>query len=473
MSVIHPVLLSGGAGTRLWPLSRELSPKQLHPLLGTHSLLQDTALRFGDVSRFAAPLVICNEEHRFAIAEQLRALSIKPSAIALEPAGRNTAPAICLASLFVEQRHGGDALLLVAPADHLIREQARFMAAIDTACEAAGRGCIVTFGITPGRPETGYGYIRCGEALAGVAGAFHIAAFAEKPDFETARRYLAEGGYCWNSGMFLFAARTMLAAMERFEPDMLHACRAALEEAGTDLDFLRLGRSFADARKIAIDVAIMERADNGAVVPADIGWSDVGAWDALQEIGPHDAAGNTCIGDVLLQDVRNSYVRSEGMLTAVVGLDKAVVVVTRDAVLVTSLEKVQDVRGIVDELKRMGRSEATLPARAPRPWGWYETIDEGNRFKVKHIEVSPGHSLSLQKHYHRAEHWIVVHGVAEVTRGEERIILHENESIYIPTGTVHRLHNPGKVPLKLVEVQTGSYLGEDDIVRFSDGYGRS
>ena len=472
--LIHPVILSGGAGSRLWPLSRELYPKQLLALTGEGTLLQQTVRRTGAPGRFGAPLVICNQEHRFVIAEQLQQIGVKPRAIVLEPAGRNTAPAAAVAALLLAAAEGPEALLLLLPSDHLVREEAAFIAAIDVAATAATAGSLVTFGITPSAPETGYGYIRRGAALAGAPGAFAVERFVEKPDRARAQAYLAEGGYCWNSGMFLFQAGRLLAELERFEPEMLRAARAALAASLTDLDFCRLdGPAFAAAASLSIDVAVMERTKAAAVVPADLGWTDVGSFSALWEIAGKDADGNVLLGDVLVQDTTASYVRSEGMLTTVVGLSDVLVVTTEDAVLVAAKSKAQDVKLVVERLKRLGREEPYLHSKQHRPWGWHQTIDLGDRFRVKHIMVKHGESLSLQKHFHRAEHWVVVYGIAEVTRDQEKLLVKENESIFIPLGAVHRLHNPGKLPLRLIEVQSGSYLGEDDIVRLDDVYGRA
>lgn len=471
---IHPVILSGGAGSRLWPLSREHYPKQLLALAGDESLLRQTARRVQDAERFAAPRVICNEEHRFVIAEQLREIGATPAAILLEPMGRNTAPAAAVAALHVVAEAGPEALLLLLPSDHLVRDEAAFAAALDVAAKAARGGALVTFGIRPTSPETGYGYIRRGAALKGVPGAFAVASFVEKPDRARAETYLAAGEYDWNSGMFLFQAGRFLAELERLEPQMLKACRAALARSAADLDFCRLeAKAFAAAPARSIDVAVMERTRKAAVVPADLGWSDVGSFSALWEIAAKDAHGNVLLGDVLALDTSASYLRSEGMLTAVVGLDDVLVVTTEDAVLVAAKSKAQEVKALVEKLKAAGREEAYLHSRQHRPWGWHQTIDLGDRFRVKHILVKPGESLSLQKHFHRAEHWVVVYGIAEVTRDQDRLLVRENESIFIPLGAVHRLRNPGKLPLRLIEVQSGSYLGEDDIVRLDDVYGRA
>jgi len=422
---------------------------------------------------FAAPLVICNDEHRFVIAEQLRQIAVTPFAIALEPVGRNTAAAAAVAALIVTEQDP-DALLLLLPADHVIRDNNAFHAAVDVAASAAAAGNLVTFGITPTAPETGYGYIRQGAELTGHPGVFQVDAFVEKPRIETAADMLATGGHFWNGGMFLFSASKLLAEMEKFEPAIVSACREAISKGSRDLDFFRLDpEAFERAPSISIDYAVMERTDAAVVVPATIGWTDVGAWSALWDIGDKDADGNVAVGDVITEDAKNCYIRSEGVLTAVVGLDDVVVVATDDAILVASRDKVQDIKKVVERLKKAGRPEAKIHSRVHRPWGFYQCLHEGDRFQVKRLTVKPGATLSLQKHYHRAEHWVVVNGTALVTRDNDQLLLRENESIYIPLGAVHRLENPGKVTLNLIEVQSGSYLGEDDIVRLTDTYGRA
>lgn len=471
---IVPVLLSGGTGSRLWPLSRELYPKQFLPLCSDRSMLQDTALRVGAAvadPAFSAPLVICNQEHRFLAAEQLRQSRCPPRGIILEPTGRNTAAACALAALTVEDP---DALLLVLPADHEVRDTAAFHRAVAVAVQAAATDRLVTFGITPTRPETGYGYIRRGRPMADVDGAFDVAAFVEKPSLEVAQGYVAAGTYAWNSGMFLFPVGRLLAELEEHVPDVLAACREALSGGSRDLDFFRLdAAAFARAPSISIDYAVMERTARAAVVPCEIGWTDVGAWSALWDVGTKDTDGNVTVGDVLLEDAHDCYVRSDSHLTALVGIENAVVVVVDDAVLVADRNRTQDVKRIVDRLKADGRSESATHRRVHRPWGSYQSLHTGDRFQVKSLTISPGSRLSLQKHHHRAEHWVVVNGTALVTRGEEEVMVYENQSIYIPIGTVHRLENPGKVPLTIIEVQSGSYLGEDDIVRLEDSYGRN
>ncbi len=469
---ILPVLLSGGSGSRLWPLSREMYPKQLLNLCSENSLLQDTALRLADPELFDAPLVVCNQEHRFIIAEQLRQTNNAPRGIVLEPVGRNTAAACTVAALLAAERDP-DTLLLVLPADHLIRDVEAFHAAVRTAAAAALAGRLVTFGIAPTKPETGYGYIRRGAPLSGLPGAFAVDAFVEKPTHAVAERYVADGEHAWNSGMFLFAASRLLAEMERYAPAVVGACRDALVAGRSDLDFFRLDMdAFARAPDISLDYAVMERTDMAAVVPCDLGWTDVGAWSALWDVGSKDAAGNVTVGDVVMEGARNCYVRSEGPLAAVVGLENAVVVVVEDAVLVADKNRAQEVKGIVERLKKGGRTEPVSHRKVHRPWGTFQSVHAGERYQVKCLSIAPGARLSLQKHYHRAEHWVVVNGTALVTRGDEQIVIYENQSIYIPVGTVHRLENPGKVPLNIIEVQSGSYLGEDDIVRLEDSYGR-
>ena len=469
---IHPVLLSGGAGVRLWPMSREQFPKQLLNLTSDRSMIQETALRVAVSTCFAPPLVICNEEHRFVIAEQLREAGVTPAGIILEPVGRNTAAAVAVAALRIaESDH--EALMLVLPADHLIRDVPAFRAVVETAARAAAEGFLVTFGIVPTAPETGYGYIRRGERLGGVEGAFRVDAFVEKPSRDTAQTYVDGGAHFWNSGMFLFPVSRVLAELERFVPEVLAACREALAGAAADLDFIRLAVApFKASPSISIDYAVMEKTEVAAMVPADIGWTDVGAWPALWEVGEKDADGNVRIGDVLSHRSRNSYIRSEGMLTAAVGVENMVIVVTDDAVMVAPRERAGEVKAVVEELKRRGRTEPVTHRKVHRPWGFYQSLHVGERFQVKRLTLKPGASSSLQLHYHRAEHWVVVNGTALVTRGEEKMLLRENESVFIPLGTPHRLENPGRMPLNLIEVQSGAYLGEDDIIRLDDTYGR-
>jgi mannose-1-phosphate guanylyltransferase / mannose-6-phosphate isomerase len=466
---IHPIVLSGGSGTRLWPLSRAAYPKQLMPLVGEHSLLQETIQRVADPKDFAAPVLICNDDHRFLVAEQLRAIDCKAEAIVLEPVGRNTGPAVAAAALMAKP----ESLLLILPSDHYIVDAAKFRAAIVVAAKAAEAGSLVTFGIKPTAPETGYGYIRRGDALAATKGAFKVAAFVEKPDTPTAEKYIAAGKYLWNSGMFLFRGDRFLAELQKFEPAMLAAVKEAVAGAARDLDFIRLAKdSFAQATSKSIDYAVMEKTKDAAVVPADMGWTDVGSWAALWDVANKDAKGNSLIGDVIAADVTNSYIRSESRLVTAVGLDNIVLIETVDAVMAVARDRAQDIRLIVDKLQKAERGERLAHRRVYRPWGSYETVDIDDGFQVKRLVVNPGARLSLQKHARRAEHWVVVRGTARVTRDRDVYDLHANQSTYIPLGAVHRLENPGKEILHLIEVQSGDYLGEDDIVRLEDNYGR-
>lgn len=467
MSDILPIILSGGSGTRLWPLSRETYPKQFLPLVGDNSMLQSTWLRAAPIAE-RPPIVVANEEHRFIVAEQLQQLGVKPGAILLEPKGRNTAPAIAAAALEA-MRDGDDPLLLVLPSDHVILDETAFQTAVKNATAAAAAGKLVTFGIQPTAPETGYGYIK---AAAGN-GARAVERFVEKPDLATAQGYLASGQYYWNSGMFLFRASRYLEELRRFQPAIADACGMAWQAAKRDTDFTRLDKdAFAASPSDSIDYAVMEKTADAVVVPLDAQWSDVGSWSALLEVSRRDANGNAHHGDVIEIDCRNTYAYGSRLI-AMVGLQDVVVVETDDAVLVGHRERIQEVKDIVARIKASGRSEATWHRKVYRPWGAYDSIDNGQRFQVKRITVKPGATLSLQMHHHRAEHWIVVSGTAEVTRGEEVLLLTENQSTYIPLGVTHRLKNPGKLPLELIEVQSGSYLGEDDIVRFEDTYGRT
>ena len=467
MTPIVPVILSGGSGTRLWPLSREAYPKQFLPLVGDDTMLQATWKRVASIAG-AAPIVVANQEHRFMAAEQLRECKVVPQALILEPVGRNTAPAIAIAAL--QTLAGGtDALLLVLPSDHVVRNEAAFNAAVQQAAVAAEAGKLVTFGIVPTAPETGYGYIKA----ASGEGVRAVDRFVEKPDLITAEQYVASGEYYWNSGMFLFKASRYLQELEALQPAILAACRTALEKASRDSDFIRLdAEAFSTSPNDSIDYALMEKTADAAVVPLDAGWNDVGSWSALWEVSDKDANGNACHGDVIALDCKDSYAYGNRLI-AMVGLQDVVVVETDDAVFVGHKDRVQEVKEIVSQIKRDGRSEAAAHRKVYRPWGAYDSIDNGDRFQVKRITVKPGATLSLQMHHHRAEHWIVVSGTAEVTRGEEVILLTENQSTYIPLGVTHRLKNPGKLPLELIEVQSGSYLGEDDIVRFEDQYGRA
>lgn len=470
---IVPVILSGGTGSRLWPMSRALYPKQLLNLNSEWSMLQETILRVVDPDRFSAPIIVCNHEHRFVIAEQARAIGVRPRAILLEPEGRDTAAACAAAALAVE-RETPNASALFLPADHVIRDVPDFLAAVDLGRSAAEDGALVTFGIKPTRPETGYGYIRLGGADGVVPeGTRRVAAFTEKPPRDVAERYLADGDHLWNSGMFLFPIKTLIAELERCSPATLDACRRSLDLARTDLDFLRLDPgAFAEAPAVSIDRAVMERTDRAVVVPRDFGWSDIGSWNALWEVGKHDERGNVGIGDVMFNDASGCYVRGDACLTVVNGGRDLVVVVTEDAVLVSTREAAGDVKLVVDRLKRGERSEALTHREAHRPWGTHRVLRRGDRYQVKLLTIDPGARVSSQRHRHRAEHWVVVSGAAIVTKGEERIPVYENQSIDIPVGEVHRIENPGKIPLRVIEVQSGAYLGEDDIERLDDNYGR-
>lgn len=468
------MVLSGGSGTRLWPLSRELYPKQLLPLVGEQTMLQETALRLEGVEDAAAPLIVCNEEHRFLVAEQLRQVHLDATAIVLEPAARNTAPAVALAALVAPGRlaEDDDPLLLVLPADHVIRDVDALHSAIAAALPLAKAGKLVTFGVHATSPKTGYGYIHA--AAADGNGALAVEKFVEKPDAEKAARYVEAGDYYWNSGMFMFRASRYLEELKRFEPDMVAACSAACEAAREDLDFLRVDpEAFAACPRNSVDYAVMERTADAVVVPLDAGWSDVGDWSSLYAAHPADGEGNVCIGDVVSVDSRDSYLYASERMVAAVGVRDHVVIETADAVLVAPKTHVQDVKKLVMQLRRERRSEAELHRRVYRPWGSYESIDVGDRYQVKRLTVKPGAVLSLQMHHHRAEHWIVVRGTAEITRGDEVFMLTENQSTYIPIGARHRIANPGTLPLDIIEVQSGGYLGEDDIVRFEDNYGRA
>ncbi len=469
--MLIPVIMAGGSGSRLWPLSRELYPKQFLKLDGEATMLQATINRLQQLES-APPLVICNEHHRFLVAEQLRHLGKLAHNIILEPAGRNTAPAIALAALTAQQTSGDgeDPLLLVLAADHVIRDEAAFTASVQSAILHAEAGKLVTFGIVPTHAETGYGYIRRG---AEQQGAFAVAQFVEKPDVTTAERYLASGEYYWNSGMFLFRASRFLAELEAFRPDIYAACAQAVGTINPDLDFVRVNKTaFLACPSDSIDYAVMEKTADAVVVPMDAGWSDVGSWSSLWEISNKDEQGNVFRGDVMQYASQNNYVFAESGLVSLVGVDNLVVVQTKDAVLVVDQHKVQDVKMIVEELKAAGRSEHRMHREVYRPWGKYDSIDNGRRYQVKRITVKPGEKLSLQMHHHRAEHWIVVSGTAKVTNGERTFLVTENESTFIPVGAVHALENPGKMMLELIEVQSGTYLGDDDIVRLEDRYGR-
>jgi len=472
VATIVPVILSGGSGTRLWPLSRDQYPKQFLRLTGDHSLLQQTLDRCRAIG-MAAPVLVASDAHRFAVAEQALAIAATVRSIVLEPVARNTAPAIAAAAALLEAEGQADALMLVLPSDHLIQDTGAWAAAVETAAAAARRDLLVTFGITADKAETGFGWISRGAALEEVPGAFHVARFIEKPQRPLAERLLAEGRHDWNSGMFLFRAGGILDELERHEPALIAAARQSVAGRAQDLDFVRLEKdAFARSPRISIDDAVFARTDRAAVVPCAIGWSDIGSWSALHDMLPADGQGNVVRGDALVRGTTGSYISTDGVLTAVIGLKDVVVVATSDAILVSHKDAVQEVKDIVQALKEAKRPEAESRPRVYRPWGYYQSIHAGDRFQVKRLTVKPGQKLSLQKHFHRAEHWVVVNGTAIVTRDGEQILLRENESVYLPLGCVHRLENPGKVPLNLIEVQSGSYLGEDDIVRFEDTYGR-
>lgn len=469
---IYPVLLSGGAGTRLWPVSRARHPKQLYALASEHTMLQETALRLHGMANAAPPLIICNDEHRFFIAEQLRALDITPEDIVLEPVGRNTAPAAAVSALLLAKKDPS-AIMVVLPADHVIADVDTFRDKVARAAALAAEGRLVTFGIVPTAPETGYGYIRRTDDMLPEGDVYEVRQFVEKPDAKTAEGYLADGGYYWNSGIFVFRVDCYLEALEKFRPEILGPVRAAVAKGNKDLDFFRLDEeAFAECVSDSIDYAVMEQTEDAVVIPVDIGWNDIGSWSALWDIGDKTEDGNVTLGDVITHDTRNSYIRAEKRLVATVGIDNLVVIETPDAVFVGTRDKAQDLRAIVDALKSDGRDEWDSHVRVFRPWGYYETLELGERFQVKRLMVKPQARLSLQMHHHRAEHWIVVNGTAKVTQGEKEILVSENESIYIPIGVKHRVENPGMVELNLIEVQSGAYLEEDDIVRFEDVYGR-
>lgn len=468
--MVIPIIMAGGSGSRLWPLSRQLNPKQFLPLVDTEqSMLQATIQRLEGLD-VARPCLICNEQHRFLAAEQLRQLDIEQARILLEPIGRNTAPAIALAALQALQE-ADDPVLLVLAADHLIQDVPAFHTSIRTALPLAANGKLVTFGIVPTHPETGYGYIEKGDHVGD--GGFAVSRFVEKPDLATAGDYLSSGNFFWNSGMFMFRARRYLQELECFRPEILSACRMALEGGKQDMDFIRVDADFFSAcPEDSIDYAVMEKTKDAVVVPLDAGWSDIGSWSALWDVGSKDGEGNVFIGDVIEHTTHNTYVHAESRLVATVGVDDLVIVETKDAILVASREKVQDVKKIVERIKADARHEHMNHREVYRPWGVYDSIDTGHRYQVKRITVQPGAKLSVQMHHHRAEHWIVVSGTAKVTNGDKTYLVTENQSTYIPIGQIHALENPGVIPLELIEVQSGSYLGEDDIVRFEDQYGR-
>ncbi len=470
--MIIPVILSGGSGTRLWPLSRKLYPKQLLDLTGNGSLLQATVQRGCGLKGAENPIIVCNESHRFMVAEQLRQINISPDTIFLEPEGRNSAPAIAV-SAFRVNAENPDGLLLVMPSDHVFKDLAAFYAAVEDGVKSAENGEFVLFGIVPTSPETGYGYVRHSDAV-DENNVFIVKEFVEKPDYNTALTYLDSGEYFWNSGVFLFKAQIFLDKLKELEPELYEACRLSVEKARVDLDFVRLHEaSFISCPAKSVDYAVMERVTNRVVVPIDSGWSDIGSWDSLMRELPDDENGNVLVGDAVTEGVTNSFLHSSGRIIGVVGMDNVVVVETDDAVLVADRKKTQDVKKLVERLSKAGREEVSVHRKVYRPWGSYERIDSGGRFQVKRIVVKPGGILSLQMHHHRAEHWVVVKGTASVLIGEKEMMLNEDQSTYIPIGVKHRLTNPGKIDLELIEVQTGSYLGEDDISRFEDVYGRS
>jgi len=471
--MLYPVILCGGTGTRLWPLSRALYPKQLLPLVSNATMVQETVNRVHDSERFHPPLLICNNEHRFLVAEQLREIGVRPQGIVLEPEGRNTAPAAAIAALML-QRRDPHAILAVLPSDHAIADTAGFLAAMGTAAAIARSGALVTFGMRPTKAETAYGYIQRGPAITESSGAYRVERFVEKPDAASAETMVSAGGWFWNSGMFVFSAETYLLELERYCPGIVSACDMALERGREDMEFFRLDpEAFSHALNKSIDYAVMEHTGAAAVVPADIGWSDVGSWSALWDITEKDSNGNVLLGNVEVQDARQSYIRSEAGLLAAVGVEDLIIVSTEDAVLVSAKSAAQDVKLIVDRLRLMARQEQSHHVRVYRPWGDYQSLGIGQDFQVKRLSVKPGAKLSLQSHAHRAEHWVVVQGVARVTRDEEVFDLNVNESAYIPLRARHRLENPGDSELIVIEVQSGSYLGEDDIVRYEDVYNRA
>ncbi|WP_250483041.1 mannose-1-phosphate guanylyltransferase/mannose-6-phosphate isomerase [Caballeronia sp. GaOx3] len=471
---IFPVVLCGGKGSRLWPMSRGNYAKQYLPLTGEQSLLQRTALRVARIPDVMPPIVVTSNEQRFLVAEQLRQIDVTPSAIVLEPVSRNTAPATAVAAILA-RRECPDALLLVLPADHAIENEDAFVRAVSLATDAAAKNFLVAFGVTPSEPHSGYGYIRAGEVLPNGGSALSIEDFVEKPSVETARIFLEEGAYLWNSGMFMFGATRFLKELETLEPHVVTEAHRAVEKASRDNDFLRLDEaSFSSCASISIDHAVMERTRYAAVIPSnDLGWNDIGSWTSLDDMANHDEHGNALAGDVVCESVSDCFIRANHRLVAAVGVENLIIVETPDAVLVTSRDKAQDVKKIVERLESANRAEARSHRRVYRPWGWYERIDHGDRFQVKRIVVNPGAQLSLQLHHHRAEHWIVVKGTAVVTNGDSKTIISENQSTFIPLGITHRLSNPGRIPLELIEVQSGTYLGEDDIVRLEDTYGRT
>ncbi len=466
-----PVVLSGGSGTRLWPLSRSSFPKQLLNLISEKSMIQDTVSRL-DSLNVAPPIIVCNQQHRFIIAEQMAQIGVKNPTIILEPVAKNTAPAIVTAAIQAEKTDK-DAVIVVLPSDHNIRDIDAFCKATATAAQEASKGSLVTFGITPVYPATGYGYIQVKKEELEKKGLAQLEKFVEKPNLETAEKYLASGNYLWNSGMFVFKASSLIEEVKNLDNSIFEASSAALEKAVSDLDFIRLDKeSFSKNPSISIDYAVMEKTKNGKVVPLNAGWSDVGSWSSLWDVSEKDQNGNVIKGNAVLEDVQNTFIYGKNRTLAAIGLKDLVIVDTKDAVLVADKSKSEDVKKIVDRLKDQGNSVASENNVGYRPWGIYETIELGSRYRVKHITVKPGQKLSVQMHYHRAEHWIIVSGTAKVLNGDKEIILTENQSTFIPLGTIHAIENPGKVPLEFIEVQSGSYLEEDDIVRFEDKYGR-
>ena len=473
--MITPVVLAGGSGTRLWPLSRKLYPKQFLPLLSERTMFQDTVARLGQADFALDPVIVCNEEHRFLVAEQLREIDITPQCIILEPEGKNTAPAVCIAAQYL-QSGDQDQTMLVLPADHYLSDVSSLVESVKTGEIATNNGYLVTFGIVPQNPETGYGYIQRGSPLTisnPDSEVYQVGQFVEKPDYQTACQYLQDGSYYWNSGMFMFNSNQYLDELQKYRPEVFDASSQAFRQGKRDLDFLRLdSEQFAACESDSVDYAVMENTSLGAVLPLNSGWSDVGSWDALWSIQDKDSEQNVKIGDVIVQEVGNSYIHSNNRLVAAVGIQDQVVVETSDAVMISPKDRVQEVKQLVNKLKQEKRSEIETHRKVYRPWGAFENITQAEQFQVKHITVKPGAQLSLQKHFHRSEHWVIVRGTALITNGEEEMMLKEDQSTYIPLGNMHKLKNPGKIPLELIEVQTGSYLGEDDIVRIEDSYGR-
>ncbi len=471
--MIFPVVLSGGAGTRLWPYSRNSYPKQFQSLGSGHSLLQDTVTRTSGDALFALPMIICNDEHRFLVAEHLRLVDVLPELIVLEPIGRNTAPAVATAALMVA-RDDPDGVLLVMPSDHAISDIAEFLETVHNGYAAASTGGLVTFGITPTRADSGFGYISAGAPIEGADGCFAVEQFVEKPQIEVAEQFVKSGNYYWNAGIFMFSAATYLEELGKTEPGILACCEAAIAAGRSDLDFFRLDhQSFAAAKAVSIDYAVMENTERAVVVPSTFSWCDVGSWNALWEFRDKDADGNSFVGDVIAEDTHNSLAWSNGQMIVLLDVEDLVVASTDDAVLVCARDSSQKIKSVVERLNREGRSETKAHTTVHRPWGWYRQVDLGEAFQVKRINVKPGAELSLQLHHKRAEHWVVVRGTAQVTRGDEVITLETNQSTYIPIGVKHRLENTSADPLEIIEVQSGSYLGEDDIVRFEDNYGRA